>query len=689
MFIAFLAISSCKRTTINIDNGFPDGGKDSVSITVDTSTGRIDASKFSAARVFPGLICAEEPRITKTVSMNLDYNPVGSYLRISVPPYPQFSTGFYAAPGELVTIDVPANMYSLAVQIGAWTDNLSTKQGQGIAILRDPLIYSRQQLAPGRNYVRNLYGGHIFIIGNVPIKDPVTLTFGNVCKSPDFVLGETNAADWLAAIKTSCVPHLELRSKNFSIIVPREYCLQYPVSDPVEMLTEWDRGMNEDYYKWTGLTDDPNADPLDKKPQLPIRFVLDIDLSVGYGHNGSPIVGKMDQYWFTSFTDLTNMRNAKVWGTYHEIGHNFQQGGWWSWSTLGETTNNLFIFKLAHRLVQEGYTGAWPPKEHLGIGDQTAATAIGFAADPAGGKNFDGTDTRINNPFLRLIPFLQIFDKVPANWDGNGMPDGWGFFPYLYSQARKAVRQPATDLAKHDFVFENLCDYTKKNWIVFFKKWGIQVSDVTLNRVFTKGYAIMNKDFWNYNPTTQTGGNNTFNSDPYDKANWAISSFSTQQNGGEGNSCLTGVANSNAVRIIDKDKSSYWHSNWSGTAANPPHWIIVDFNNILTPDNSISIAGFVFVQRIKTVSASSTARNIKNMRVEISMNGTTWTQVTGSPFLLAEPTVFGTCAVPPDLTFMLPSPVNARYVRLWVNANSDTWENNNFAALAEFDVVKP
>lgn len=663
--ILLLAVFSCQKSDINIKDGFPGSGKDSASVTVDTSTTKVDASKFAEARIFPGLVCAEEPRISKTLSMNLDFNAVPTTLRINVPPYPQFSTGFYAAPGEVITIDVPANMYSLSVQIGAWTDNLTGKIAQGNPVKRAPIVYMKQQLAPGRNQLRNLYGGHVYILSNVPVKNPVSITFGNVCNSPDFVLGQTNAAQWQTAIRTSCVPFLELRSKNFTIVVPREYCLQYPIADPADMLTEWDMGMDEDVYGWTGLTENA-ADPLDKSPMLPMRFVLDVDPVVGYGHNGFPIVAVQDQYWFTSFSNVNRLKNADVWGVYHEIGHNFQQG-WWSWSTLGETTNNLFIYKLANRMYRRGLTSAWPPKEHLNAAE--SATAISFANDAAGGKNFDGTDARINSPFFRLVPFLQIFDKVPANWDGNGMPDGWGFFPYLYSQTRRALRQPGSDLAKHDYFFEALCDYTKKNWVVFFIKWGIQVSDVTLARVAAKGYPIMNKDFWNYNPSSRTGGNNTFNVDPYAKSNWKVSSFSSQEAGGEG------PVNGYAATIIDGNPSTFWHSRWSGTAAVPPHWIIVDFNNFTRADNAISIIGFTFHQR------QSLTRNIKNLRVETSMNGTTWTQVLGSPFALQQVTA--------GQTKMLPAPINARYVRLWVNAAADVFDGTQFAALGEFDVVKP
>lgn len=434
------------------------------------------------------------------------------------------------------------------------------------------------------------------------------------------------------------------------------------------MLKEWDTGMDEDVYKWIGLSENA-SDPIDRSPKLPIRFVLDVDPVIGYAHSGFPIVAMQDMYWFTSFSNLNRLKTADVWGVYHEIGHNFQQH-WWSWSSLGETTNNLFIYKLAKRMADRGFA-AWPPKENFTAAQ--AATAISFANDAATSKNFDGTDNRINDPFYRLTPFLQIFEKVPANWDGNGMPDGWGFFPYLYSQARRALRQPGSDLTKHDFFFEALCDYTKKNWILFFNKWGIQISDVMVSKITSKGYPIMNNDFWNYNPISRTGGTGTVNVDPYSKANWSIQSFSSQQASGEG-----AYPTGSAVAIIDNNNSTYWHSSWSPQAAFP-HWIIVDFRNLLRSDNTLPVKGFTFVQR------NVGTRQIKNIRIEYSNNLTTWTAVPGSPFQL-------NTGVNPaaTTTINLATAINTRYVRLWVNSSADvTATDGPWACLAEFDVVKP
>ena len=656
-FFVLLVLFSCSKKNIyNYHDGTPGDGALAGNITVDTSVKKIDISKYPQARVFPGLCCTDQPRLTNlTVAMDLNYNFVGEQLRQSVPPQPQFSTGLYAAPGELVIVDVPAGEYSLGLQIGEWTDDLSNV----INAPRDPVIYSKMQLAPGRNYMRNLYGGHIYINAGRPVAAPVNIVFSNVLKSPDFILGVTTNAEWQTAIQTSCVPWVELRSKNLIFSVPREYCISNPIADPTALMTEWDNAINFDYYQWEGLSANP-ANPIDKAPLLPWRIVQDIKPSVGYGHSGYPVVTQNDIGWFNEFTDINQIRGGGCWGTFHEIGHNNQQTTYWSWSSLGETSNNLFSFKVAHR-QEANFPTAWPPTHPALPVMFPQALAFALDADPA--KNFDGTDARINDPFARLTPFIQIFRKVPAGSTYNG----WDFMTELYKKARRATRISLSDQDKRDFVYETLCDFTHKDWLYFFKAWGINISNISKAKMSAL-YPIMNQEIWKYNPLTGLGGDDIFNLDPYAKSNWSIKSFSSQES--EANE---GPGNGLATAIIDGNQLTYWHSQYDPNDAIPPHILVVDIGK------SLPINGFLFTQR------EYYYRNIKNLKVETSNDGITWTVVSGSPFLLAEGTVS------PNLpqTKTLPATITCRYFKLTVVSTSDVYDGTNYASLAEVDVTHP
>lgn len=650
LLMILMSFSCVKERSWNYEDGTPgDGGE--VNITVDTSIKFVDVSKYPQARIFPGLVCADEPRLKDyNLTMNLNYNFVAENLRISVAPQPQFSTGLYAAPGELVIIDVPQGDYSLSVQVGAWTDNLSAVENAP----RDPLIVSRTQLAPGRNYIRNLYGGPIYIFAGRPIETPVTLTFTNAVKSPDFVLGETTNEEWRQAIRSSCVPYIELRSENVIFVVPREYCITRNISDPNAIMTEWDDALNLDYYQWEGLEADP-ADPVDKAPLLPWRIVQDIKPSVGYGHSGFPVVTFNDFGWFDEFTQLSQIRGGGCWGTFHEIGHNNQQTRYWSWPSLGETSNNLFVFKVARRQELKGYQ-SWPPT-HPALPNMMPK-ALSFALEDNPAKDFDGSDTRINDPFARLTPFIQIFEKIPANWGYEGQPDGWHFMTELYKKARRAPRISVNDQAKRDFVYETLCDFTHKDMQLFFSNWGIKISNVSKAKMSAK-YDMSLQEIWKYNPLTRTGGDGIF--DIYSRSGWTVTA-SSEEAVGEG-----AAPQGRAVAVLDGNVNTFWHSEWYNASPDPPHWLQVDMGKPLP------IKGFRFTQRQNN-------QNVKNIKVEVSTDGSNWQQAAGSPYLTERVTA--------QQNFELPEVITVRYFRLTIQSASDLY-GSKYAMLSEVDIIKP
>lgn len=655
--LAVWVFTSCHKQVYNYSDGTPGDGSSVPSVTVDTNIKNVDGSKFNQARVFPGLVCSTEPRVTESVTLNLNYNYVGENLRISVPPQPMFSTGYYAGPGELIIIEVPANMYELSVQIGGWSDNLSSIDNAP----RDPLLFLRSQLSPGKNYLRNLYGGHIYIKAGRPVLQPVTLKFTNVLKSPDFILGKTTVAQWQQAIRTSCVPWLELRSENIIFCVPRDYCLQWPIDNPQEVIGAWNDIILKDYYEWEGLAPDP-VDTIDRAPLLPWRIVLDIKPSVGYGHAGYPIVAQNDYSWFNGIRNYTKLDGGGNWGYLHELGHNNQQGTYWSWSTLGEVTCNLFAFKVAKRFESLGIAGSWPPK-HPALAT-SFPNALSFAALVDATKTFDGTDARINDPFARLTPFIQIFDKIPANWGYQGQPDGWGFMPYLYKKARRAIRISTNDLAKHDFVYEAISDYTRKDWRYFFEAWGIAISNIAQARVSAK-YALMSQEIWKYNPLTRTGGDGNY--DPYSRTGWGVTVSSSNNDG---------QSIGPAVALIDGVATSYWHTNYNVA---PPHIATIDMKVTLP------IKGFKLQQR-----HNQPRRHFKFVYFEYSTNGTTWTKINGSGTNGRWPVE----SIYDMQTFTFPSNITCRYFRITVPTKDDIYYTGgdpdwNNACLAEIDILKP
>jgi len=399
--------------------------------------------------------------------VNMDYKQLSPYIRISSPPGNWISTGLYAAPGELVKIVVPEGSEGLTVQIGAHTDNVSNK----VPMLRAPVIATRKLLLPGDNFVRNIYGGTIYLIPAAPAKKTMTVTFSNVVKSPDFVLGQMTGAEWKEIIRRSNVPVFELRGQRFIITMYRKMMLtMLDRFDAEAVMSKWDEVIVKDYNEWYGLEDEP-VDVRDQAPATPHRFVLDIQITNGSGHSGYPCMAYLD--WHSDFIDVDVINKGASWGPFHEIGHNYQMGGMWSWGgsdALTEVSNNLFVFKVAHR------HGRKPPR----IYDQEfVGPALVWAEKADANKRF----SQVTDVFQRLVPFVQLFQRY-----------GYGMMTELSKAARREQRVPIVDEVRKNFFFIQASLYAKTNLKPFFDQWGIVVSASAVEEV--KHLPLLTEQLW-------------------------------------------------------------------------------------------------------------------------------------------------------------------------------------------------
>src|SRR5690606_14652913 len=214
-------------------------------------------------------------------------------------------------------------------------------------------------------------------------------------------------------------------SEKVIFSIPRNMVINYKgdAANVEGALTEWNEIYVKDFYDWMGLL--PNTTDLKNRyPDLPERAVLDIQPSVGYAHNGNRWVAQADRPGFRMFTDRNYILNpdnlAEVsWGAFHELGHNYQQGGTRSWNGLGEPTNNLFIWKGADRMNR--VASAKPPP----IAD-AVETGLDYAA-PSTRKHIitDKETSTGNHPFVKILPFLQIYNQAV----GKSGQSGWYFMP--------------------------------------------------------------------------------------------------------------------------------------------------------------------------------------------------------------------------------------------------------------------
>lgn len=131
-------------------------------------------------------------------------------------------------------------------------------------------------------------------------------------------------------------------------------------------------------------------------------------------------------------------------------------------------------------------------------------------------------------------------------------------------------------------------------------------------------------------------------------------SFASSVESGEGD----------AEHLIDGNPNTYWHTMYSVTVANYPHWFELDGGSVKT------MTGFTYLPR-----QDSWNGLVKDYRVEVSQDGKTWTQI-GSD---------GTFPKTKALQrVMFNKPVKARYLRFTALHSHD---GQDFATCAEFTIL--
>lgn len=472
-----ISVVGCsKDNNVNFVDGYDLGSKeDTLNIQLDTNRNFINKSKYTQARVFPGLVGDAEVRVKDfPVTVDLNYIAVpSSDLRISVTPGAWQSTAMYAPAGELVEIVVPEGVYGLTALVGAHVN----KSEDGIPVpQRDLDITIQKVLFPGKNFVRNLYGGLVYILPSAPLGRTVELKFTGAVKAPSFKLGVTDPAQWKEEIKKSTVPWFELEGNRIVFTLQTQKAKTIGVDDPKELMETWDKAIKVAYWDWTGLTEG-NPNPKHRAPFNKWRIVHDVLFKSGVAQvSGYPVRARANDSYFKQATTIEEVKYLN-WGTYHELGHNMQQNSIWNISTYtGEVSNNLFHFRVSKVFGKQSYKIAeiW----NKGIA-----------------QKFIGSGVKWNTTFadhldIRLIFYAQIFERY-----------GYEFMTYLYTRARNARFLSANDQSKNDFFYEAVCEYTKIDMLPFFDKWGWTISDVSRKYVEEQlGYPKLTEQVWLASP---------------------------------------------------------------------------------------------------------------------------------------------------------------------------------------------
>ena len=120
-----------------------------------------------------------------------------------------------------------------------------------------------------------------------------------------------------------------------------------------------------------------------------------------------------------------------------------------------------------------------------------------------------------------------------------------------------------------------------------------------------------------------------------------------------------------AAHLVDGNPNTYWHTMWSVTVANYPHWVDFDCGTTKT------LKGFSYLPR-----QDSRNGNIKQYRVQLSTDGKTW----GNPVCEGQ---FENNQKEKRVLF--DKPQQARYLRFTALSSQD---GQDFATGAEFSVLE-
>lgn len=335
-----------------------------------------EMTKHRSAESTYGSIPSTAPRLTKTIDIDTS---IGRW----------HPTGLYAAPGELVTIEVPTSLVgkTFSVKINANWDVIN----QQASWERFPDVHWEFEITNETMEVANPFGGVIFVDlgGKDGFADPPNLgtlqiEISNAIEHPYFVLGVHSDDEWNERLKQKPAPYSVFVCKNLVIVQKSSDSIS--LRNPTELMTWWEEVVT--------LQDDL-AGRLNPRTS-PELINVDVQLEWGIGHAGYPIQA-YDKYW-GNLADYDRLLVDGSWGDFHEIGHNHQRK-FWTFAGDIEVTVNIFsvlCMRVLAPKTSDGFKWTIDPLEVM----KTAITAVS-----AGNKYAD-----IPNVVLRLAFWIQLID---------------------------------------------------------------------------------------------------------------------------------------------------------------------------------------------------------------------------------------------------------------------------------------
>lgn len=390
------------------------------------------------AENFPGPVPGSAKRVEKTIVIDT-----------AIPRW--HSTGLYAPPGELITIQAPDSVAKagLRVRINAHTDQLWDHPKWD----RSPQISRSFLVDHATTEAANAFGGLIYI--DVPRNcklGSIEVTIQGAVEAPYYVEGRTSLETW-KRIRENPAPWGELQTENVILTLPSS--VLRTLDRPDRIAKFWSEAMH-----WYSV-----LASLPEHRESPERYCPDRQISAAYMHSGYPIMTWMDVA--PAFVDLhllTTNGDGKGgdWGFFHEMGHNHQVGDW-TFEGTGEVTNNIFALFLIEKMCHQ------TSDAHSELNPKTAHKKM--AKYFAGGARYEEWKA---DPFLALETFVLLQKAF-----------GWDAFKTFFAEYHNLPRdeRPRNDLEKRDQWMVRFSKIVHRNLGPYFTTWGIPTSQTARDSI--------------------------------------------------------------------------------------------------------------------------------------------------------------------------------------------------------------
>ncbi len=324
------------------------------------------------ASKFPGLPAAGARRVDANVTVDATWHefPTNANRRERHIPL-----GFYAPPGALVTIEVPAQHATgdLRVSVGELHDNLRHGYAAQPVWKRAPYLRREFRIVDGHTAITNAYGGSIALMIPADYSGKVPITVRGAIPMAVYTSGESKASEWRAALDLGAPQAIIQKPGGIRLVISAANARG--IDDPEEVAVFWDMFQRHHAelagepvlraYESTWIFDPQVGHGFANSGPLRINYPFQSEVQVlvpGTAEGRAWIATLPDQGpasdTFPPPRDYSPAAHGVGWWLFgHELGHQWQTEDWGSGNTyeeIGEVAVNLFTMYTLNYYVFGG-----------------------------------------------------------------------------------------------------------------------------------------------------------------------------------------------------------------------------------------------------------------------------------------------------------------------------------------------